>query len=222
VARIKRIVAPHIPHHVVQRGNRRQQTFFNDHDYALYLRLLTEWCQKYGVRIWAYCLMPNHVHLILVPATSSALARAVGEAHRRYTRHINFREDWRGHLWQGRFHSYPMDERHLLAAARYVEQNPVKAGIVGAAWDYRWSSAAAHVHGVNDGVVDTAALLALVPRWREFLTAYLTPRAVRMIEKHETSGRPAGEESFIESLEGLTGVVLKKQKTGPKNRVSVY
>lgn len=130
MARIARVIAPGIPHHVTQRGNRRQQTFFCDDDYQAYSDLMADWCKKYHVEIWAWCLMPNHVHLIAVPETEDGLARAIGEAHRRYTRRINFREKWKGHLWQERFASFPMDESYLLAAARYVEMNPVAAGIV--------------------------------------------------------------------------------------------
>jgi putative transposase len=122
---------PGVPHHITQRGNRRQQTFFGDEDYAAYVDLLTEWCGNCGVEVWAYCLMPNHVHLIAVPSSEDGLARAVGEAHRRYTRMINFREGWRGYLWQGRFASFPMDASYLPAAAE----------------SYPWSSAAAHVAG---------------------------------------------------------------------------
>ncbi len=118
MARIARVVAPGYPHHITQRGNRRQQTFFRDDDYLAYLELMAEWCRKCRVEIWAWCLMPNHVHLIAVPQTEEGLARAIGEAHRRYNRRINFREKWRGHLWQERFASFPMDETHLLVAAR--------------------------------------------------------------------------------------------------------
>jgi putative transposase len=105
MARLARVVAPGFGHHVTQRGNRRQQTFFGEEDYREYLSLLGGWCRRHGVRIWAYCLMPNHVHLIVVPPSEDALCRAVGEAHRRYARRINFRQGWRGHLWQGRFGS---------------------------------------------------------------------------------------------------------------------
>jgi len=111
MARIARAVAPGISHHVTQRGNRRQQTFFNDEDYQSYLELMSEWCMKFQVETWAYCLMPNHIHLIVGPETKDGLNQAIGEAHRRYTRRINFREGWRGHLWQGRFSSFIMDER---------------------------------------------------------------------------------------------------------------
>ena len=104
--RIARVTVPSVTHHITQRGNRRQKTFFNNKDYATYIDLMAEWCNRCGVEIWAYCLMPNHVHLIAVPDTENSLAKAIGEAHRRYTRHINFRKGWRGHLWQGRFASY--------------------------------------------------------------------------------------------------------------------
>jgi REP element-mobilizing transposase RayT len=127
MARIARIVVPAVPHHVTQRGNRRQAVFFGEDDYRAYLALLSEYAGKAGVRVWAWCLMPNHVHLMLAPPSAEALRAALAEAHRRYSRLINFREGWRGYLWQGRFASCPMDEAHALAAARYIELNPVRA-----------------------------------------------------------------------------------------------
>ena len=148
--RIARVVAPGFPHHITQRGNRRLQTFFCDEDYGAYVSLMSEWCGQHGVEIWAYCLMPNHVHLVAVPKSEDGLRRAIGEAHRRYTRRVNFREGWRGHLWQGRFASYPMDETYLLCAARYIELNPVRAKLVGDAAEWRWSSAPAHLAGKDD------------------------------------------------------------------------
>jgi len=145
MARIARVVVPGMPHHITQRGNRRLTTFFCDDDYHAYLELMAHWCRECHVDIWAYCLMPNHVHLIAVPESESALRQAVGEAHRRYTRRVSFRERWRGHLWQGRFASFVMDEPYLLAAARYIELNPVRARLAVDAGQFRWSSAAAHL-----------------------------------------------------------------------------
>jgi putative transposase len=118
MARLPRFVAPDLLHHIAQRGNRRQQTFFCDDDYQTYLELMGEWCGVHDVEIWAYCLMPNHVHLIAVPHSGDGVTRVVGEVHRRYMRMVNFREGWRGHLWQGRFASFVLDEPHLLTAAR--------------------------------------------------------------------------------------------------------
>ena len=147
MARIARVVAPGFPHHITQRGNRRQETFFSDEDYQAYINLMSEWCSLCNVEVWAYCLMPNHIHLIVVPESADGLRLAIGEAHRRYTRRINFREGWRGHLWQGRFTSYVMDEKYLLACVRYIEMNPVRAGLVAKPEEWPWSSVLAHISG---------------------------------------------------------------------------
>src|SRR6056297_3541986 len=123
MARIARVVAPGVPHHIIQRGNRRLDTFFSERDYKEYLYLMADWCNRCKVEIWAYCLMPNHVHLIGMSQTEEGLRKGIGEAHRRYTLYINSENDWKGHLWQGRFASYPMDESHLIAATRYILMN---------------------------------------------------------------------------------------------------
>jgi putative transposase len=214
MARLARVVIAAMPHHVTQRGNRRQQTFFNDGDYAAYLELMAEWCGQEGVDIWGYCLMPNHVHLIAVPVTEQALRRAIGEAHRRYTRRINFREKWRGYLWQGRFASFVMDEPYLLAAARYVELNPVRARLVQTAAEWRWSSARAHLSGCDDCLVKVAPLLAMVPDWQGLLDSALPEDQLKEFRRHGRTGRPLGNESFVERLEALVGRVLKLQKGG--------
>ena len=217
MARIARVIAAGLPHHVTQRGNRRQQTFFSDDDYLEYLALMAEWCEKCGVQIWAWCLMPNHVHLIAVPLAEDSLARAIGEAHRRYTRRINFRENWRGHLWQERFASYPMDENYLLAAAKYVEMNPVAAGLVAHPEDYAWSSARAHLAGEDDKLVKVEPLLSIVGNWREFLSLSEEDE-VKLFRRHERSGRPLGEENFVDLIESGLARVLRPQKRGPKPR----
>jgi putative transposase len=145
MARLARVVVPGLPHQITQWGNRRQPTFFFDQDCQYYLELTAEWCCVRQVEVWACCLLPDLVHLIAVPQSADGLARAVGEVHRRYTRMVNVREGWRGHLWQGRFASFVLDEPYLLIAARCVELNPVRAGLVNAPSRYRWSSAAAHM-----------------------------------------------------------------------------
>jgi putative transposase len=216
MARLARAVAVGIPHHVTQRGNRRQNVFFSEADYAAYAALLAEGCRSAGVAVWAYCLMPNHVHLILVPSTSDGLRAALGEAHRRYTRRINFREGWRGYLWQGRFASFAMDEDYLLACARYVELNPVRAGLVVRPEAWRWSSAAAHLAGHDDALVESAPLLTRVGDWAEFLADGLDPAAQAAIQAGERIGRPLGSATFIAGLEVLLGRKLARQKPGPK------
>jgi putative transposase len=219
MARIARVVVPGVPHHVTQRGNRRQQVFFCEDDYQSYLELMSEWCRKRGVKIWAYCLIPNHVHLIAVPKTEISLARAIGEAHRRYTRMINFRENWRGYLWQGRFASFPLDEKYLVAAVRYIELNPVRAGLAKEATDYRWSSARAHIEGADDMLVKSAPLLKIVGEdWSRFLSEEVEEKEIAALRRHERTGRPLGGEKFIKRLEKKLGRVLKREKPGPKRR----
>jgi putative transposase len=160
--------------------------------------------------------MPNHVHLIAVPRTADGLTRAIGEAHRRYTRMVNFRKGWRGHLWQGRFASFVLDESHLLTAARYVELNPVRAGLANAPSRYRWSSAAAHVRGRDDTLVRVAPLLKVAPNWRAFLARVLREEDIKLLRAHERTGRPLGEEAFLAKLEKNLGRTLQRQKPGPK------
>jgi putative transposase len=221
MARLARIVVPGVAHHVTQRGNRRLETFFGDEDYAAYLDLLAGSCGRAGVAVWAYCLMPNHAHLILVPGDEDGLRRALGEAHRRYTRRVNAREDWRGHLWQERFHSFPMDEGYLLAAARYVELNPVRAGLVRRPADWRWSSAPAHLAGRDDGVVAVAPLLERVPDWQGFLAGGLEEPALDAIRRHERTGRPLGAAPFLERLESQLKRTLAPRKAGRKPKAKV-
>ncbi len=216
MARMARVVAAGIPHHVTQRGNRRQQVFFSDSDCQLYKKLLSEGCTAAKVEVWAYCLMPNHVHLILMPRDEDGLRAALGEAHRRYTRHVNLREDWRGYLWQGRFASFPMDEAHLIACARYVENNPVRAQLARRARDWRWSSARAHLAGRDDGLVKVAPLLKLIEDWPAFLAAGVADDTLEGIRKSERTGRPLGDARFVERLETRLRRILAKRKPGPK------
>ena len=220
MARLARVVVPGAPHHVVQRGNRRMKTFFGDEDYEAYLSLLAEWCGHYGVSIWAYCLMPNHVHLILVPPSEDSLCRAVGETHRRYTRRVNFRRGWRGHLWQGRFSSFVMDDSYLASAARYVERNPVKARMTARAEDWAWSSAAGHVDRRRACIAESDWLTELtagwVCDWREYLADARDAATAKTILRHENTGRPLGDAAFVKKLESQLGRVLAPLKRGPK------
>ncbi len=177
------------------------ETFFRDEDYEKYIELMSEWCGKLGVEIWAYCLMPNHVHLLAVPNTKEALAAAIGEAHKRYTRHVNFREGWRGYLWQGRFASFIMDEAYLAAAVKYVEMNPVRAGLAKHPWDYKWSSARAHVSGENDGLANVGPLIDFFGDGAKFLAKGPGDNEVELLRRHTRTGRPLGDDGFVKKLE---------------------
>ena len=191
--RAARLVLPGVPHHVTQRGSRRQPTFFSDDDYALYLNLLRYWCRQAGTAVWAWCLMPNHVHLILVPGHADGLRDALAETHRRYTWQINQREGWTGHLWQSRFASFPMDEAHLHSCLRYVELNPVRAGLVGRPEDWRWSSARVHLGLAADGITELAAARARVDDWRAMLEAGLDAQEHEAIRARERNGLALGK-----------------------------
>lgn len=215
--RLPRLVVPGIPHHVTQRGNRRQPTFFGEGDYALYLDLLRRWAGKAGTRIWAWCLMPNHVHLILVPAHEDGLRATLGEAHRRYTRHVNQREGWRGHLWQSRFASFPMDEAWLIACARYVELNPVRAGLAERPEGWRWSSARAHLGLADDRLTDKAPLLERVGDWSGLLQGGLEADAREAIRARERTGHALGGEAFLARLaESLGRDVTPRPRGRPR------
>ncbi len=218
MARIARVVVPHIPHHVTQRGVRRNDVFFCDDDYRLYLSLLSASCKKNNTEVWAYCLMTNHVHLIMIPSSEDGLRASLGETHRRYTLHINQQEQCRGHLWQERFHSFPMDEKYLLAAVRYVELNPVHANMVKQPEDYPWSSAKAHLAGKDDTLVKVQPMLERVTDWRAFLDSDLDDATLGEMRKHTQTGRPLGDENFLDALELQTSRVLRPQKRGRKKK----
>jgi len=193
------------------------ETFFCDEDYLTYLALMAEWCRKFNVSVWCYCLMPNHVHLIAVPETEESLRMAIGEAHRRYSVMINRRQKWTGHLWQGRFSSFPMDETYLLAAAKYIEMNPVRANLTPDPYAWRWSSAKAHADGTDDILVKTSPLLQIVGDWRVFLRDTVEEDANK-IRSHERTGRALGSDSFLESLELSLMRAVKRRKAGRKKK----
>jgi putative transposase len=220
MARLARVVVEGVAHHVTQRGNRRQTVFFSDEDYAAYLALLAEGCRAAGVEVWGYCLMPDHVHLILTPSDADGLRAALAEAHRRYSRRVNLREGWRGYLWQGRFASVAMDGAHLLACARYVELNPVRAGLAARAQDWPWSSARAHLAGTDDGLVRMQPLKGQVGDWAAFLAAGLSEAEHAAIRAGERTGRPLGSADFVAGLEQRLGRVLARQKPGRKPKAA--
>jgi putative transposase len=221
MARLARLVIPGVAHHVTQRGNRRQPVFFSDEDYAAYRDLVAAACMERDVSCLAWCLMPNHLHLILNPSDPDGLRAALAEAHRRYSRRINAAHGWTGYLFQGRFASYPMDDAHLMAAVRYVELNPVRAKLAARAEDWPWSSARAHVTGRPDGLTDLDALAGVHRNWRAMLLHGLEAgdqedEEIKAIEAHARTGRPRGGEAFVSALDARTGRRLKRGKPGRK------
>jgi putative transposase len=206
--RTARIVFPNFPHHVIQRGNRNQCVFFEEEDKKLYLEILGFHCRQENVKIWCYCLMDNHVHLVAVPEDGVSLRRAIAETHKKYTWMINARNKWRGHLWQGRFISYPMDETYLYRCMKYIERNPVRAGIVNQAEDYKWSSARAHVFGIKDSVLSPMPPAFQIEDWKAYLNGPECDHDLKALRESNRSGRPLGNEPFLRRLESELGIKL--------------
>jgi putative transposase len=212
-----RIVIPGLPHHITQRGNNRQDVFFVDGDRIAYLDLLREQCEKHKVRVLGYCLMTNHVHLVVTPPQEDSLNLAIGRTHFIYTQYINRLHGRSGHLWQGRFHSCPMDDSYAIRAMRYIERNPVRAKMTRAPWTYRWSSAAAHT-----GSPDSSQLLDLktwrkhapVKSWKELLTKADDKETVAALRLNTQTGRPLASDSFLSKLERTLGRRLRALPVG--------
>jgi putative transposase len=216
MARLARVVIPGQPHHVTQRGNGRARTFFGEDDYALYRDLLATHCRAAAVEVWAWCLMPNHAHLILVPSDPDGLRRALARVHRIYAGVIQARRKRSGHFWQGRFGAVAMDEEHLAAALRYVSLNPVRARLVERAQDWRWSSTRTHLRGRDDGLTALAPVKDRFPRFADLLDSEPEQDLFDALRAAESIGRPLGDNRFLTRIERLTGRQLKPGKRGPK------
>ena len=213
--RFQRLVVEGFPHHVTQRGVRRQQTFFGDRDYRAYLEIVRNQLGESQISVLAYCLMPNHVHFVVIPHTQRALSKFFCEVHKRYARRTNALNDWKGHLWQQRFFSVVMDEAHCAAAMRYVELNPVRARLVERASDWPWSSARANLGDVTDDLVDSDRRHAIVSNWADFLADRPTEKELDFIRRQTGTGRPEGDKAFLDYLEQRTGRRLRRRKPGP-------
>ena len=195
-----------VPYHVTQRGNGRQKIFYSDRDCELYGSLLQDYARRYDLQILAYCWMPNHTHLVCVPGRQDALARTLGRTHADFARHFNISRQSCGHVWQARFFSCPLDRLHLWRAMAYVERNPVRAGLVADAWDYYWSSAAAHC-GFRAGDPLCASFAAWqddygAGRWHDVLNSSIAEEAAaQRIREATRCGWPLGSAAFVRDLE---------------------
>jgi putative transposase len=221
MAKIARVVVPGVPHHVAQCGMRSTAVFSDAADRREYLWLLQEQADRFGLSFLAWCLLPNQVHLLAVPRREDSLARVVGETHRLYTLMVNSREDVRGHLFQERFHSYPVQrDRRMAAAARYIETAPVRARLVKRAADWKWPSARYHLGRSKwDPLHCDPDLLGYAEDWREVLADPSDREEAKLIELHLRTGRPLGSESWVEALEHRLGRRLAPKPRGwPKGR----
>ncbi len=217
MARISRVVIPNLPHHVTQRGVRSLNIFFKHEDYEYYKNLLLEQSKLHGLEIISYCLMTNHVHLIVIPKTAASLAKTIGETHRLYTRKINFEQKVTGHLFQSRFYSTPLSDEHLLNAIKYVEQNPVKARMVKYPWDYKYSSVFHRLNINKDELVSDYELIKQIKNYRSFL---LSNENYNEIKERTRTGRPCGNKDFYEKVKAITGIDYLPKKRGPKTNAT--
>lgn len=214
--RISRAVAVGYPHHITQRGNYQQYVFEAEEDYIQYLQWLKEYSQRYSLKIWAYCLMNNHVHFVCVPMKDDSLARTFNTLHMRYSQYFNKKKKVTGHLWQGRFYSSSLDERHLYAAIRYVEKNPVRAKIVKEPHEYRWSSAKAHVYkGTEHILTNDCYLVREIKNWLLYLMEKEDKTLIDNIRRNTKTGRPCGDDVFMEKIESL---LSRRLNALPKGR----
>ncbi len=219
--RIARVCAVGHPHHITQRGNNKETVFFEDEDKEFYLRTLSKYSQKWAFDIWAYCLMPNHVHILAVPQEEESLARGIGGANLVYTQYINRKYKRSGRLWQNRFFSTIIErEPYLWAVVRYIECNPVRAKLAAKAEGYEWSSAKGHILGSGDAILSGKDWLGERDRkaYLRFLNREDKPMEVS-IRKATMTGRPLGAEGFIKRLERLLERDILPKKAGrPKKR----
>ena len=229
--RVARIVVAGQPHHIVQRGNNRQDVFFVDDDRRVYLELLREHGRRFGFKVLGYCLMTNHVHIIGTPLREDSLAKSIGRTHFRYTQYINRMHGRSGHLWQNRFFSCTLDEVHCWRTMAYVERNPVRAKIVRKAWRFPWSSACAHI-GQPDhaGQTDPSDLLDMAwwrrewgpSKWKRALEDAQDDAQVSSIRLCTHRGRPLVSDALLSKLEHRLGRRLRALPVGrpPKRKAS--
>jgi len=218
-----RVVIPAVPHHITQRGNNRQDVFFTEDDRRLYLSILREQSKKFGLKILGFCLMTNHLHVIATPLSEISLARTLGRTHLIYTQTINLLHQRSGHIWQNRFYSCALDEHHLIAAIAYAERNPVRAGMVRFAWEYPWSSAAAHLGEADrSGILDLPAWESMPVRaeWKDWLVKPEEETMLAALRLNTSRGRPLGSDSFLSKLECTVGRRLRPLAVGrPKKEM---
>jgi len=225
MARFARVIAPGAAHHITQRGNAQRDVFLTDSDRLVYLQLLGQACQLYGLELHGYCLMPNHLHLIAVPERPDSLARALKDVHGRYAQYLNLRQHTTGHVWQGRYYSCPLDQYHLWEALRYTELNPIRARLVDRAEHYPWSSAAAHCSASG-----TAGPLQFdlwrtrfdLASWREFLQDRESEASAEVVRRFTHMGRPLGSPDFVRQWESTLERKLTPSTGGRRARSKLF
>ncbi|MDX1388695.1 MAG: transposase [Acidobacteriota bacterium] len=205
MARVARVMIEGLPFHLTHRGNHKIDVFTCDQDRIVYLKILRRYAERFGMNVWAYCLMSNHVHLIAVGQTKESISKALGNTQREHSRRKNEIQDVTGHLWANRFFSTALDDVHLWAAVRYVELNPVRAGVVSEATEYPWSSAGSHARLTTDPILATdRPFPGPIRDWRAWLRIGLEGPTAELLRRNTRRGVPTGAPSFVERLSNLS------------------
>ena len=215
MSRVSRFVLTDVPYHITQRGNFQQVVFLEDEDWRFYLDRLSQYSCKWKLDILAYCLMNNHVHLVVIPREKSSLAKSLGTLNMCYSQYFNKKHDRQGHLWQARFYSAIMDDGHLYATVRYVEQNPTRAGLVQYPWDWAWSSARTHLGVARSPVAlfDVNSVMK-VTDWKKYLAGCEEDDVLDNIRQCTYKGKVLGSVEFVHKLEKMTGCLLQSRPSG--------
>ena len=220
MARLARSTLTGYPHQVTQGGNYGQTVFAEEADYRMYLSWLCECSRRYSIEIWAYCLMPNHVHFVCVPRADAALAHGFNALHMRYAQYYHGKKGVTGHLWKGRFLSCMLDDRSVFEEVRFIENNPVRAGLVAHAEDYPWSSARHHVLGVRDPALSDACFLKQeIHDWRSYLSGEQDEQVLGKTRLNSRTGRPAGAPDWVHRLETIVGRRLEALPRGRPRKI---
>ncbi|MBE9398255.1 transposase [Pontibacterium sp. N1Y112] len=211
-----RLVVTGYPHHVIQRGHNKQPVFLEDEDYSYYLSSLKDWRCEYGVKLYAYCLMTNHIHLLLEPSTSEGLGLLMKRLAGRQTRYFNAKYLRNGTLWDGRYKSSVVDsDAYLFNCARYIELNPVRAGIVPTPQDYRWSSFNEHIGNSHfSNVCDTLSGLSDPENYEAYVSEGIGDDELSFIRSSVNRNQLTGSASFISKIERITSIRVEHRGRG--------
>ncbi len=219
MARMPRVMFEGAPFHLTHRGNHKENVFDDDRDRRLYLDLLRRYALRFEMRVWGYCLMSNHVHMIVVGGCGTSIPRAIGNTHREFSRMRNQRNAVTGHLWASRFFSTALDEPHLWAAIRYVELNPLRAGIVDDATVFEWSSARAHSDGRRDDLLDPdRPFPGPIGHWSQWLACGLEDETLSRLRENTASGTPTGSAGFVAEIERRLERRVRPRRCRGRNR----
>ena len=216
MARQARIVIPHHFHHIAQRGIEGERIFFDKQDFQKYLNIIQEQSRAKEMEIFSYCFFPNQIHILCVPQDKKDLSSIIGETNRQYTKYINQKMERVGSLFQNRFFSYTMDEPSALRAARFIETLPVTRELTPKPQNYLWSSAKFRIKNISESFIKEFKNFHALQNWEEFLNRPMDQKELRAVQLHLQTGRPRGNDLFLDMVENEIGKSVRPKKRGRK------